>query len=271
MRLIENVKEDVTELQAKFRAHYNYSEASRMSKLRDIPPIAGAVMWSKQIERKLHMLLSREDGSNIKLDAQLIFDHWVNELVSVPTFDVRNIILNILSKTSPDNEDGLERELSVAFNHQIVTLFKEVRNLEWLGYRVPFTLKMIAEDAKENASFVREVRTTIAKTFTKDNEIRWHSDHLGEYALDLANKVETLSDKVEDLWKKQNDIEQQVENMRQATRDESQFQSALEEIQKVVDELNLAGYSNLHVFVKQLNHTIAEVLTARLERSLNKW
>ncbi|CAK4126621.1 unnamed protein product [Aphanomyces euteiches] len=321
MRLIENVKEDVTELQAKFRAHYNYSEASRMSKLRDIPPIAGAVMWSKQIERKLHMLLSRvesvlgkgweqhvegkalkqvSDAFLSKLDAQLIFDHWVNELVSVPTFDVRNIILNILSKTSPDNEDGLERELSVAFNHQIVTLFKEVRNLEWLGYRVPFTLKMIAEDAKEkyphamsldaslktytsvckrirpsfetlSASFVREVRTTIAKTFTKDNEIRWHSDHLGEYALDLANKVETLSDKAEDLWKKQNDIEQQVENMRQATRDESQFQSALEEIQKVVDELNLAGYSNLHVFVKQLNHTIAEVLTARLERSLNKW
>ncbi|CAK4664605.1 unnamed protein product, partial [Aphanomyces euteiches] len=254
-------------------------------------------MWSKQIERKLHMLLSRvesvlgkgweqhvegkalkqvSDAFLSKLDAQLIFDHWVNELVSVPTFDVRNIILNILSKTSPDNEDGLERELSVAFNHQIVTLFKEVRNLEWLGYRVPFTLKMIAEDAKEkyphamsldaslktytsvckrirpsfetlSASFVREVRTTIAKTFTKDNEIRWHSDHLGEYALDLANKVETLSDKVEDLWKKQNDIEQQVENMRQATRDESQFQSALEEIQKVVDELNLAGYSNLHV------------------------
>ncbi|RHY29832.1 hypothetical protein DYB32_004823 [Aphanomyces invadans] len=334
MRLIENVKEDVTELQAKFRAHYNYSEASRMSKLRDIPPIAGAVMWSKQIERKLHMLLSRvesvlgkgweqhvegkalkqvSDAFLSKLDAQLIFDHWVNELVSVPTFDVRNIILNIVSKKQSHqlgpgaiaNEDGLERELNVAFNHQIVTLFKEVRNLEWLGYRVPFTLKMIAEDAKEkyphamsldaslktyasvckrikpsfetlSASFVREVRTTIAKTFTKDNEIRWHADHLGEYALDLATKVETLSDKVDELWRKQHEIEQYVESMRQPNTpdniiDVPTLQAALEGIQKNVDELNLAGYSNLHIFVKQLNNTIAQVLADRLERGLRQW
>ncbi|OQR99244.1 dynein heavy chain, partial [Thraustotheca clavata] len=322
MRLIENVKEDVTELQTKFRAHYSYSEASRMSKLRDIPPIAGAVMWSKQIERKLHMLLSRvesilgkgweqhiegkalkqvADAFLSKLDAQLIFDHWVNELVSVPTFDVRNIILNIVSKpSSKGEEDGMERELTVAFNHQIVTLFKEVRNLEWLGYRVPFTLKMIAEDAKEkyphamsldaslksyatackriqqsfetlSASYVRDVRTTIAKTFTKDNEIRWHADHLGDYALDLAGKVETLTDKVEELWRKQHDIEQHVANMRAANTDENTLQFSLSEIQKIVDELNLAGYSNLQIFVKQLNSTIATVLTQRLESALNQW
>jgi dynein heavy chain 1 len=59
MQLIENVKEDVSNLQAKFRAHYADSEASRTSKLRDIPPIAGAVMWAKQIERKLIVLLWR--------------------------------------------------------------------------------------------------------------------------------------------------------------------------------------------------------------------
>ncbi|OQR92538.1 dynein heavy chain [Achlya hypogyna] len=321
MRLIENVKEDVTELQVKFRAHYTYSEASRMSKLRDIPPIAGAVMWSKQIERKLHMLLNRvesvlgkgweqhvegkalkqvADAFLSKLDAQLIFDHWVTELVSVPTFDVRNIILNIVAKPSsqPECEDGMEREVSVAFNHQIVTLFKEVRNLEWLGYRVPFTLKMIAEDAKDkyphamsldaslktyanvckrikpgfetlSASYVREVRTTIAKTFTKDNEIRWHADHLGDYALDLAAKVETLSDKVDELWRKQHDIEAHVTALR--TADEASFADALREIQKIVDELNLAGYANLHVFVKQLNSTLGGVLSARLETALHQW
>ncbi|KDO30766.1 hypothetical protein SPRG_04667 [Saprolegnia parasitica CBS 223.65] len=319
MRLIENVKEDVTELQVKFRAHYSYSEASRMSKLRDIPPIAGAVMWSKQIERKLHMLLSRvesvlgkgweqhvegkalkqvADAFLSKLDAQAIFDHWVTELVSVPTFDVRNIILNIVAKPSSAGEDGIEREVCVAFNHQIVTLFKEVRNLEWLGYRVPFTLKMIAEDAKDkyphamsldaslktysnvckrikpgfetlSASYVREVRTTIAKTFTKDNEIRWHADHLGDYALDLAAKVETLSDKVDELWRKQTDIEACVNAL--STADEATFGDSLRDIQKIVDELNLAGYNNLHVYVKQLNTRIGNVLCGRLESALQQW
>jgi dynein heavy chain 1 len=123
-------------------------------------------MWAKQIERKLHMLLQRVEGvlgkgweqhvegkalkqvSGVredidksilvnlhfvdaflsKLNPQVIFENWVSELVSVPTFDVRNIILNIVSKTSNEEEDGVERELSVAFSHQIVTLFKEVHH-----------------------------------------------------------------------------------------------------------------------------------------------
>jgi dynein heavy chain 1, cytosolic len=319
MQLIENVKEDVSNLQAKFRAHYALSEASRMSKLRDIPPIAGAVMWAKQIERKLKMLLTRvesvlgvgweqhvegkalkvaAEAFMAKLNPQLIFDQWVNELASMPIFDIKNIILNIVTE---DTAQGERKKLVVAFNQQIVTLFKEVRNLEWLGYRVPFTLKMIAEDAKSKypfamsmdaslkayvtschriqpvfeplaASFVRDVRATIGKTFSKGNEMRWHADGLAEYVADLANKVERLQDKVEELLMKTNDIEELFETIR--TNKEikpDMIKTNLQKAQALVDELNLAGYANLGAFVKNLNGSVSKILAVKLEVALNNW
>ncbi|KUF96061.1 valine--tRNA ligase [Phytophthora nicotianae] len=319
MQLIENVKEDVSNLQAKFRAHYAYSEASRTSKLRDIPPIAGAVMWAKQIERKLKMLLSRVEsvlgigweqhveGKALKaaaeafiakLNPQLIFDQWVNDLASMPIFDIKNIILNIVTEDTPQGE---KKKLVVAFNQQIVTLFKEVRNLEWLGYRVPFTLKMIAEDAKSKypfamsldaslktytsscrriqpifealtAAYVREVRATIGKTFTKGNEMRWHADGLGEYVTDLATKVERLHDKVDELLQKTSEIDALLESVRTSSDFQaSAVQAVLAKVQAHVDELSLAGYANLHVFVKNLNVLISEMLGKKLEVLLQRW
>ncbi|RLN69358.1 hypothetical protein BBJ29_000235 [Phytophthora kernoviae] len=319
MQLIENVKEDVSNLQAKFRAHYAFSEASRTSKLRDIPPIAGAVMWAKQIERKLKMLLSRVEsvlgvgweqhveGKALKvaaeafiakLNPQLIFDQWVNDLASMPIFDIKNIILNIVTEDTPQGE---KKKLVVAFNQQIVTLFKEVRNLEWLGYRVPFTLKMIAEDAKSKypfamsldaslktytsscrriqpifealtAAYVREVRAAIGKTFTKGNEMRWHADGLGEYVTDLATKVERLHDKVDDLLQKTSDIDQLLDSVRTNTAFQSgEVRAVLVKVQGHVDELSLAGYANLHVFVKNLNGLISAILGKKLEMLLQSW
>ncbi|CAH0489695.1 unnamed protein product [Peronospora farinosa] len=319
MQLIENVKEDVSNLQAKFRAHYAYSEASRTSKLRDIPPIAGAVMWAKQIERKLKMLLSRVESVLgvgweqhmegkalkaatkafiVKLNPQLIFDQWVNDLASMPIFDIKNIILNIVTENTSQGET---KKLVVAFNQQIVTLFKEVRNLEWLGCRVPFTLKMIAEDAKSKypfamsldaslktytsscrriqpifealtAAYVRDVRATIGKTFLKGNEMRWHADGLGEYVTDLATKVERLHDKVDDLLDKTNAIDTLLETIRASSDFEAEaVHAVLVKVQAHVDELSLAGYANLHVFVKNLNGLISTILGKKLEVLLQRW
>lgn len=319
MQLIENVKEDVSNLQAKFRAHYAYSEASCTSKLRDIPPIAGAVLWAKQIERKLKTLLSRvesvlgvgweqhvegkalkaaAEAFIVKLNPQLIFDQWVNDLASMPIFDIKNIILNIVTEDTPKGE---KKKLVVAFNQQIVTLFKEVRNLEWMGYRVPFTLKMIAEDAKSKypfamsldaslktfmsscqriqpifealtAAYVRDVRAAIGKTFTKGNEMRWHADGLGEYVTDLATKVERLHDKVDELLQKTSDIDTLMESVRTSTNFESDdVHAMLAKVQAHVDDLSLAGYANLQLFVKNLNIMIAELLGKKLALMLQRW
>nr|CCA15174.1 Cytoplasmic dynein 1 heavy chain 1 putative [Albugo laibachii Nc14] len=319
MQLIEKVKEDVGRLQAKFRAHYAFSEASRTSKLRDIPPVSGAIMWARQIERKLKLILSRVEnvlgtgweqhveGRALKMAAeafmsrlnpQLIFDQWVGELASMPIFDIKNIILNIITV---ETAKGPQKRLVVAFNHQIVTLFKEVRNLDWLNFRVPFTLKMIAEDAKSKyphamsldaslktyttacqriqsifeplaAGYVKAIRVAIGKTFVRGNEMRWHADGLGEYVLDVAVKAEKLHDKVEELIEKCKGINEILEILNAAQEmDLDLIRSELAKIQAIVDELSLSDYNNLDIFVSKLNDKLSDLLAAKLQNVLDLW
>jgi dynein heavy chain 1 len=44
-QLIENVKQDITKLHDKFKMQYQHSAACKMSAVRDIPPVAGAIIW----------------------------------------------------------------------------------------------------------------------------------------------------------------------------------------------------------------------------------
>jgi hypothetical protein len=58
-QLIQRVKDDIEALQEKFKAQYIPSKSYRMSKIRDIPPVASSIIWAKQIERQLNMFLGR--------------------------------------------------------------------------------------------------------------------------------------------------------------------------------------------------------------------
>jgi Dynein heavy chain, N-terminal region 1 len=50
-QLIDSVKEDIKDLHDEFETQHWYSEAYHISQMRDLPPIAGAIVWAKQIER----------------------------------------------------------------------------------------------------------------------------------------------------------------------------------------------------------------------------
>ncbi|THU76677.1 hypothetical protein K435DRAFT_878859 [Dendrothele bispora CBS 962.96] len=52
-QLIDSVKEDIKHLHDKFKTQYRFSEAYHMSQMRDLPPIAGAIIWARQIEHQL--------------------------------------------------------------------------------------------------------------------------------------------------------------------------------------------------------------------------
>ena len=58
-QLIENVKADIAHLQGRFKLQYGNSEAHAMASLRDLPPISGAIIWARQIERQLNTLMRR--------------------------------------------------------------------------------------------------------------------------------------------------------------------------------------------------------------------
>lgn len=58
-QLINRVREDIEALHEKFKNQYRFSRAYRLCKLRDIPPVAGSIIWARQIEERLNTYLRR--------------------------------------------------------------------------------------------------------------------------------------------------------------------------------------------------------------------
>lgn len=58
-QLITQVRSDIQILQEKFKKHYTNTEAALVSKVRDFPEVSGAIIWAKQIERKLKIYMKR--------------------------------------------------------------------------------------------------------------------------------------------------------------------------------------------------------------------
>ena len=57
-------------------------------------------------------------------------------------------------------------QLSINFDSQIITLFKEVRNLLWLNFQVPHTVSNVAKDAKRVYPFAVSLNETV-RTYTQ--------------------------------------------------------------------------------------------------------
>ena len=47
--LIGLVKTDIESLHDKFKVQYRHSKASKMSKVRDLPPLCGSIIWAKEV------------------------------------------------------------------------------------------------------------------------------------------------------------------------------------------------------------------------------
>lgn len=167
-----------------------------MSQLRDHPPISGAIIWAKQIERQLFTYMKRvedvlgkgwelyAEGQKLqsesqsfrrKLDTRPIYDAWLHDInrrslqISGRLFEI-NKTRSSTSQPGSTSTTTTSLQISVNFDPQIITLFKEVRNLLWLGFQVPHTISNIAKDAKRvyphAVSLMETVRTysqTIAK------------------------------------------------------------------------------------------------------------
>ncbi|GME34113.1 ATPase AAA+ type core [Neofusicoccum parvum] len=178
-QLIDNVKQDISALHERFKQQYGHSEAHAMAQLRDLPPVSGAVIWARQIERQLdgymgkvenilgkdwslHMegqkLQSESNMFRKKLDTRPIYEAWLKEVQR------RNLsISGRLFSVSRNRAAGNSLELGVNFDHQVIALFKEVRNLLWLNYQVPHAINNISKEAKRvypyAVSMMESVRT----------------------------------------------------------------------------------------------------------------
>ncbi|PFH46895.1 hypothetical protein AMATHDRAFT_7278 [Amanita thiersii Skay4041] len=161
-QLISSVKEDINRLHDKFKTQYRHSEVYHMAQMRDLPPIAGAIIWARQIEHQLltymkrvedvlgqgwelyaegQKLQSESNAFKKKLDTRPVYEAWLTDI------NRRNLSIDgrLFEIT---RLPGGSFQLAVNFDPQMITLFKEVRNLLWLGFKVHHATANMAKDAK---------------------------------------------------------------------------------------------------------------------------
>ncbi|KAI9173154.1 dynein heavy chain [Blastocladiella emersonii ATCC 22665] len=324
-QLIDSVKDDLRKLQDKFKLQYPSSEAFHMSGVRDIPPVAGAITWARQIERQLDMYMRHvedvlgrgwenyADGARLaqdsvsfrkKLDTRAIYEQWVQEILQ-RDLKVTGRIFDVVRQRANNNQ----LQLVVSFDPQIITLFKEVRNMQWLGYSIPSTVANIAKEAKRVYPFavsmqetIRTYQLTVDKLRSQPRDVallvavyqrdvqgliargihyRWEvfstldvrsdgSKHVG-FVRELANTVSLFQDKVVNVMDVMAHINAKVRELEKCAYAFPTFEAILGDIQAHVDKLNLDGYSNLNVFVDHLDKQLELVLVKRLTTAMNQW
>ncbi|KAK4963385.1 dynein heavy chain [Elasticomyces elasticus] len=183
LQLISNVRDDIEALQKRFTHQYGQSEAHAMAQLHDLPPISGAIIRARQIERQLNNYMSKvgdilgpkwaqhTDGQKLsvlgegfrrKLDTKPIFDDWLRDITR------RHLsISGRLFAISQNRARGNHLDIHVNFDSQVITLFKEVRNLLWLNFPVPHGITNVSKDARRVYPFavsLMESLNTLAQT-----------------------------------------------------------------------------------------------------------
>ncbi|OAA61317.1 dynein heavy chain, cytosolic (DYHC) [Cordyceps fumosorosea ARSEF 2679] len=178
-QLMDHVKQAINGLHERFKQQYGHSEAHAMAQLRDLPPVSGAIIWARQIEFQLdgymrkveavlgpdwtlhaegHKLQEESELFKHKLDTARIYEAWLADVgrrkisISGQLFDIARV-----------RSAGGILELAVNFDPQIITLFKETRNLTWQSYSVPHAVTTVSKDAKRvypyAVSLMESVRT----------------------------------------------------------------------------------------------------------------
>lgn len=177
-QLIQRVKDDIETLHENFKVksiHYHQSETARMCKVRDIPPTAGLIIWTKQIERQLSVYMKRvgdilgegweehlegqklsQDAEKfrLKLDTSAIFKEWIENVAQrhLKAVDANKVlpipIFTIESCRAKSGKENILR-LRVNFMPEVITLAKEVRHLRALGFRIPLPILNKAHQANQ--------------------------------------------------------------------------------------------------------------------------
>ena len=168
IQLISTVSQAVSKLQGKFTLKYESSEAARISRLKGIPPVAGKILWAKQMERQVHTLMDRmgnvlgpnwgqqlegrqlrKSGDELlaKLDARAFFRSWVAEWEKQITSTTTSRLHSYPIVIEPERNGELVAKVN--FDEKSELLFKEIRHLKWLGFGkdIPKTLTMVSDEA----------------------------------------------------------------------------------------------------------------------------
>ena len=183
-QLIDNVKQAISALHERFKQQYAHSEAHAMAGLHDLPPVSGAIIWARQIERQLDSYMKKvedvlgadwalhAEGQKLqtesdlfrkKLDTRPIYTAWISDVQRKQV-----TISGLLFTINKIRSAGGALDLAVNFDAQVIALFKETRNLIWLSFPVPHAINNVAKEAKRVYPYAVSLMESV-RTFTQTN------------------------------------------------------------------------------------------------------
>lgn len=186
-QLIDNVKQAINSLHERFKQQYGHSEAHAMAQLHDLPPVSGAIIWARQIERQLDGYMKKvedvlgaswdlhTEGAKLKIEGDLfrkkldtkpIYDAWLHD-VQRKNISISGLIFTIHRVRSAGNI----LELHINFDAQVIALFKEVRNLLWMNFSVPHSITNVSKEAKRVYPFAVSLMESVRTFAQTDRQI----------------------------------------------------------------------------------------------------
>ena len=163
---------------------------------------------AKQIDRQLSQIMKRvedvlgtgweyyAEGQKLqnesiafrkKLDTTVIFENWLSG-VNKQTSYISGFIFEINRTRSQSNQFAL----SVNFDTQIIQIFKEVRNLLWMGFQIPHSINNLALDAKRVYPYAISLSETVrlySKIVEKVKENESISELVSNYHKDVQKII----------------------------------------------------------------------------------
>ncbi|KAI4840996.1 dynein heavy chain [Plasmodium brasilianum] len=321
--LIQIVVDDLRKLQMIYINGYIKSDSEKVSTIRDIPLVAGSIIWAKQIERKLEDSMKRienvlgrgweqhSEGKNLRqsidnfknlLSQNKTFEKWLKNIKNADKFDMYEKIIKI-KKYGINNY-----EILANYDFQFFNLFKEVRYLQSINLRVPYSLKVKADETKmiypyaltlqktfrnymkiclfmENeaksspfnatlSKLVASIHNSVQAKIKEGINLHWDSDILETYVRKLSEIVNTFESMVDEAVRKNNFVLDTLEKIRTCeitTVEENEIKKYIESIQEKADELYLEHYKNVHLWIEELTIILNKILTERLEEIIKTW
>jgi len=336
MRLIATVSQSIQKLQSKFTNKFESSAASTLSRLRGVPQISGKILWARQIERQVRTLMTRMGnvlGSNWgqhlegrqlkrscddllgKLDSRAFFRSWVTAWEREMRSEAVSSNARLSSFPFVVEYDSTNNKLVVVvnFKESYELLFREIRQLRWLGFDrdIPRTLTITADEAEARHpmvvalrgalrsytaarelvtpeleplvhSNIKAIRQSIEEAFgisiieqtvtTRSTlRIRWDSKDIRDWIASLTELVSFFEERVETIFNAQDEINRSIRSLENIEFSRISLFESIQIIQKAIDNLCLANFANIDIWVEAINKVLQEVLSKRLQDALEIW
>ncbi len=293
-QLIQRVKDDIESLQEKFKAQYIQSRCCRMSKMRDIPPVAGSIIWAKQIERELNMYMKRVeavlgkgwethvDGQKLKADAdsfklklntQDLFEDWSRKVGQKNLQNGGRIFLVENIRASK----GTIYKLKVNFSPEIITLTltKEARYMKWLFARVPLAIVNKAHSARQmypHAISLIENVNTYLRTCERVTEKKTCQLLVAGMKKDIQGLILEMSNLVWDSYKLESSVQKFAESIYNYREKVDELITVETTIEQFLKQLDTCDYTDIkfHDILYEIQKYI-DNLSLKLFSNLPQW